>query len=70
VSVLSGRRVEVRGPNVTWTGKVVVHDCAGIMLLDPVPNRSGAGSMFIPWDKVQWVDVIDMPRGQSREPAA
>jgi hypothetical protein len=63
VSVLSGKRVNVRGPHVTWTGKVVEHDWGGIMLLDPAPSQSGAGAVFIPWSQIQWVELLDMPRG-------
>jgi hypothetical protein len=69
VSALSGHRVEVfRAWGGTWTGTVIEHDCAGLLLMDPEPGFVGA--MFIPWDKVQWVDLVDMPRGLGKKAAA
>lgn len=59
MSALSGRYVRVyRTWGGTWDGEVVEHNCAGIMIT--APTRRG-GALFIPWDKVQWLDV-DLPR--------
>lgn len=56
---LEGRRVEVfRAVGGTWRGTVAWHDCAGIMLVDPVPGRYGV--LFIPWARVQWIEVLDL----------
>jgi hypothetical protein len=44
----------------TWRGTVAEHDCAGLLLVDAYPTLGGR-AMFVPWDKVMWVEFVECP---------
>jgi hypothetical protein len=57
VNALDGRWVRVyRTWGGTWDGRVVEHDCAGIMISNP--HVGYIGTLFVPWVQVKWLDVL------------